>query len=56
LKPITVELFKELQKLGYIQYENNKNYGKSKRKRYIVHDDSRKDNILDEYFKIVGHL
>jgi Mn-dependent DtxR family transcriptional regulator len=56
LKPITIQLFKELQKLGYIHYGNDKNYAKTKRGRFIVHDDFRKDNILDEYFRIVGHL
>lgn len=39
LKPVSIELYKELQKLGYIQGGNEKNYAKSKRKRYIEHDD-----------------
>lgn len=46
LVKISKELFKELQKLGYIKFSKyNKNYAKSKRYRYI------EDSVLNEYKK-----
>ena len=49
LVKISKELFKELQKLGYIKFSKyNKNYSKSKRYRYV------EDSVLKEYQKYLG--
>ena len=49
LVKISKELFKELQKLGYIKFSKySKNYNKSKRYRYV------EDSVLKEYKKYLG--
>jgi methionyl-tRNA synthetase len=49
LVKISKELFKELQKLGYIKFSKySKNYSKSKRYRYV------EDSVLKEYKKYLG--
>jgi methionyl-tRNA synthetase len=49
LVKISKELFKELQKLGYIKFSKfSKNYSKSKRYRYV------EDSVLTEYKKCLG--
>jgi len=49
LVKISKELFKELQKLGYIKFgKYSKNYNKSKRYRYV------EDSVLKEYKKYLG--
>ena len=49
LVKISKELFKEVQKLGYIKSSKySKNYSKSKRYRYI------EDSVLTEYKKYLG--
>jgi methionyl-tRNA synthetase len=49
LVKISKELFKELQKLGYIKFSKySKNYSKSKRYRYV------EDGVLQEYKKYLG--
>jgi len=49
LVKISKELFKELQKLGYIKFSKySKNYNKSKRYRYV------EDSVLREYKKYLG--
>ena len=49
LVKISKELFKELQKLGYIKFgKYSKNYNKSKRYRYV------EDSVLKKYKKYLG--
>jgi hypothetical protein len=49
LVKISKELFKELQKLGYIKFSKfSKNYSKSKRYRYV------EGSVLKEHKKYLG--
>jgi len=49
LVKISKELFKKLQKLGYIKFsKHSKNYSKSKKYRYV------EDSVLKKYEKYLG--